>query len=131
MYEDSNEPVQVAAGILKRDSSVLICQRGINRRYGLRWEFPGGKTYPGEPLAECLVREMEEDLGISPTKYRELRKVQAVYADGGKFLITFFRITGYEGEIVNKVFENIAWAPISELRNYDLLEGTLLILPYL
>ncbi|MDH7514544.1 MAG: (deoxy)nucleoside triphosphate pyrophosphohydrolase [Bacteroidota bacterium] len=131
MYDDTNEPVRVAAGILKKDDQVLICQRGINRRYGLRWEFPGGKAYPGEALSECLVRELEEELGITPTQYKELRTLQADYPDGGRFLITFFLVHAYEGQLQNRVFEKIEWVPLSRIRSYDLLEGSLPILQYL
>jgi 8-oxo-dGTP diphosphatase len=131
MYGESDAPVRVAAGILRKDDAVLICQRGINHRYGLRWEFPGGKTYPGEPLGECLQRELAEELGIEATKFSEIKTLLASYPDGGEFLITFFHVKEYEGEIRNKVFENIAWARPGELASYDLLEGSRPILQYL
>jgi 8-oxo-dGTP diphosphatase len=28
------------------------------------WEFPGGKCHAGETLAACIVREIEEELGV-------------------------------------------------------------------
>jgi 8-oxo-dGTP diphosphatase len=131
MYGESEEPVRVAAGIIKERDTVLICQRGINHRYGLRWEFPGGKTYPGEPIGECLQRELWEELDIEATAFTEIRTLHATYGDGGQFLITFFHVTAYDGMIRNRVFENIAWVPVQELRTYDLLEGSLPILQYL
>ena len=131
MYGQSEAPVRVAAGIIKKDSDVLLCQRGINHRYGLKWEFPGGKSYPDETMAECLERELGEELGIVPLKSRELKTVQAEYHDGGKFLITFFLVTEFSGEVVNKVFERVEWVPVSKLSSYDLLEGSFPILPHI
>jgi 8-oxo-dGTP diphosphatase len=131
MFEDSDHPVRVAAGVLKKDGTVLLCQRGINHRYGLRWEFPGGKIYPGEPLTECLTRELWEELGIEPLKFSEIKTLLANYSDGGKFLITFFLVSEYEGEVTNKVFESVRWVPVNELETLDILEGSRPILQYL
>jgi 8-oxo-dGTP diphosphatase len=131
MLSETDEPTRVAAGIIRNDEHVLLCQRGFNHRYAMKWEFPGGKTIPGETLAECLERELSEELNVEPTVFKELKTVRFTYSDGGNFLITFFVITGYTGEVVNRVFEKIEWVKISDLRNYDILEGTLPILPYL
>ncbi len=128
---DSDEPVRVAAGIMRRNDEVLICQRGINHRYGLKWEFPGGKIYPGEDLRECLVRELEEELDIIPTTFRELKTIHADYPDGGRFLITFFLIQEFEGELTNRVFENMMWVPVASLAEVDLLEGSRPIIAHL
>jgi 8-oxo-dGTP diphosphatase len=131
MYEESDEIVHVAAGVLRDGDRVLLCQRGFNHRYGLKWEFPGGKTFPGESLRECLARELSEELDVEPTVARELKTIQAGYSDGGKFLITFFIVTAWAGEIRNNVFENIAWVPIADVPSYDVLSGSLPILQYL
>ncbi len=130
MY-DHEELVTVAAGVLRRDGKVLICQRGINHRYGLKWEFPGGKAIQGERMTECLERELEEQLDIRPVKAKELRTIQATYPDGGKFQITFYLVTSWEGEVSNNVFENIAWVTLDDISNYEMLQGSLPILPFL
>lgn len=131
MLEESDESVRVAAAIIKKDNRFLLCQRGINRRYGLKWEFPGGKTYPGEPLAECLSRELEEELELEPTVFKELVTLRTTYSDGGNFLISFFLVTKYGGELKNNVFEKIEWVQFDEIEKYDLLDGTRPVLRYL
>ncbi len=54
----------VSAAVLRRDGRVLICQRPEDKLLGGLWEFPGGKQEGGETLAECLRRELHEELGI-------------------------------------------------------------------
>lgn len=131
MFDDKDELVRVAAAVIRDGEKVLICQRGINHRYGLKWEFPGGKTLPGEPLRECLERELWEELDIEPVRPKELRSIQVSYGDGGNFLITFFLVTEYTGDIRNKVFESINWVAPAEIPSFEMLEGSLPILPYL
>lgn len=54
----------VTAGIIRRNGRFLIAQRPAGKLLGGLWEFPGGKREPGETLAECLRREIREELGI-------------------------------------------------------------------
>ena len=57
------EIIEVAAGVVRRaDGRVLICRR-TGRLEGL-WEFPGGKLEPGETPAQCLQRELMEELEL-------------------------------------------------------------------
>jgi A/G-specific adenine glycosylase len=52
----------VTAAVIRRDNHVLICQRPLNGLLGGMWEFPGGKLHEGETLADCLRREIAEEL---------------------------------------------------------------------
>ena len=60
--------IQVSGGIVyNQEGRILICQRGEGRRNGLLWEFPGGKNEPGESPAECVRRELMEELQLPVT----------------------------------------------------------------
>ena len=56
--------IEVAAGLVFRDGKLLITQRHAKDHLGGLWEFPGGKRRPEESFADCLVRELHEELGI-------------------------------------------------------------------
>jgi 8-oxo-dGTP diphosphatase len=57
--------VEVAAAVIVRpDGSFLLAQRPAGKVYAGYWEFPGGKVEPGEPVADALARELQEELGI-------------------------------------------------------------------
>ena len=56
----------VAVGVVfDATGRVLVGQRVAGKPYGGWWEFPGGKFEPGENAHAALVRELDEELGIS------------------------------------------------------------------
>ena len=54
-----------AVALVDADGRVLLCQRPENKSMAGLWEFPGGKVEPGETPELALIRELEEELGIS------------------------------------------------------------------
>ena len=56
--------IEVAAGVIFRSGRLLLTQRRAQDHLGGLWEFPGGKREEGESYAECLERELKEELGI-------------------------------------------------------------------
>ena len=62
-----------AVGVLVRDGRVLIGLRGPHRRlYPDKWDFFGGHCEPGESVEDTLVRELNEELAVTPTAYSPL-----------------------------------------------------------
>lgn len=58
--------IEVSAGVVSdRVGRLLICKRGAGRKNAHLWEFPGGKVEAGESAAECLVRELREELSLT------------------------------------------------------------------
>ena len=55
----------VAVALVDRDGRVLLQQRCAKRQHGGLWEFPGGKLEAGETAVFALIREIEEELGIT------------------------------------------------------------------
>lgn len=55
----------VACALVDADRRVLIAQRSEGKAMAGLWEFPGGKVEPGETPEEAIIRELEEELGIS------------------------------------------------------------------
>ena len=54
-----------AVALIDPDGRVLLAQRPEGKPMAGLWEFPGGKVEPGETPEDCLMRELEEELGIS------------------------------------------------------------------
>ena len=114
--------IPVAAGILVRDERILICQRHRSDRYGLQWEFPGGKVGSGETPDQALRRELEEELAIQAEIGPEVSRVRHLYPD--RYVeVVFFRVDSFAPEPRNQVFEAIAWAGRDELPAYRFLDA--------
>lgn len=55
----------VACALVDADRRVLIAQRPEGKNFAGLWEFPGGKLEAGEGPEQALIRELEEELGIT------------------------------------------------------------------
>ena len=113
----------VTAGILTQEDRVLICQRRAGARFGLKWEFPGGKVEAGETPRQALRRELEEELGIQAEIGAEIARYEYRYPARTPILLIFFRVTRYSGEPANLDFTEIRWEARERLPHYDFLDG--------
>ena len=52
------------AVIWNDQGQILIDRRRQEGLLGGLWEFPGGKVEPAETIADCIRREIKEELGI-------------------------------------------------------------------
>ena len=79
----------VTAGIIRRGERILITKRRPEAMLGGLWEFPGGKLEPGETLEQCLLREIDEELGITIRIERPFIRVDHAYSHFRITLHTF------------------------------------------
>jgi mutator protein MutT len=114
---------EVAVGIIKSSGKYLVCQRKKDGRYGLKWEFPGGKLEPGETVEQCLRRELQEELSIEITSILNIQTESAYYEDGGMFNVSYCSVAGFNGIPQNNVFEQIRWVTLDEMKKMDMLDG--------
>ncbi len=118
-------PLLVSAALIVQDGRVLIGQRRKGDRHSLKWEFPGGKVESGETPQQGLVRELREELCIEATVGAEVARYQHDYPGGTSVLLLFYAVTQFLGEPASLVFEQIKWASLESLPEYDFLDGDL------
>lgn len=73
--------VEVAAGLVFRESKLLISRRHPATHQGGLWEFPGGKREPNETFEACLARELMEELGIEVAVGRLVESLTHAYPE--------------------------------------------------
>jgi 8-oxo-dGTP diphosphatase len=104
---------------------VLICQRKPDQPMSLKWEFPGGKIEPGEGSEEALIRELNEELGISAEIGRRVARIRHKYRNGGTIDLQFFVVRDFRGPLQNRIFNDMRWVPMATLPEYDFLAADL------
>ncbi len=99
---------------------ILIAQRQKGRKQGLLWEFPGGKVEPGETVADCIRREMLEELGLPVTVGDFWKEVTFTYEDTGSVRLMTHWATAETQEIPYlTAHEQVAWVRPDELHGYS------------
>ena len=119
----------VAALILREQPTstreVLICQRRPDQPMSLKWEFPGGKIEAGETPEAALARELNEELGIHATIGRHVAGLRHRYRNGASIDLQFFLVREFQGELENRIFNEMRWSPLGALTAYDFLTADL------
>jgi len=121
----------VAALMLRGEGAereLFICQRRPDQPMGLKWEFPGGKIEPGETSEQALFRELQEELGIDAAIGERITTIRHTYRNGGAIEIEFFLVRSFANELVNRIFEQMRWSPVSKLPEYDFLAADLTLI---
>ncbi|HEX7078243.1 MAG TPA: (deoxy)nucleoside triphosphate pyrophosphohydrolase [Candidatus Eisenbacteria bacterium] len=119
---------EVGAGIVWDGSRVLIARRQDHDHQGGLWEFPGGKRNAGESLAECLRREMLEEIALDVEVGPLWRALTHVYPDR-RVSIYFHLCTARGGEPRPIECAEIRWVPPEALTVLPFVEGDVLVLP--
>ena len=115
-------PIDVVAGVIRRDGLLLISQRMAEDTLGGYWEFPGGKVDPGEALTDALRRELREELGIETEIGAEIQRTVHPYPDRDVRLY-FFEATIIAGEPQKLEVADFRWVRMEELMNYQFPEA--------
>ena len=107
----------VAAAVIERDDAFLMTRRLQGTHLAGAWEFPGGKCEPGESLAECLIREMHEELDVVCRVGEEVFVVTHPYED--RVVELHFFACEIDGAPAARLGQEMQWVPRGQLRTLE------------
>ena len=121
-----------AAALVDEDNRVLVATRPGSKSMAGLWEFPGGKVEPGETPEACLIRELDEELGIltRPACLAPLTFASHAYPSF-HLLMPLFICRVWEGEPTAKEGQEIRWLRPRELFTLPMPEADRPLLPFL
>ena len=112
--------IDVTCALIRNDEGlVLAVRRGPAIANAGKWEFPGGKTRAGEDHEDCIIREIDEELGINIIITGRLDVVEHDYGDRQIRLIPFLCDTLASRPELRE-HDEYRWMKPEELVNLDM-----------
>jgi 8-oxo-dGTP diphosphatase len=97
-----------------RDGHILL----IDKKTGLgagKVNGPGGRIDPGETPREGAIREVQEELCVTPTGVKEAGELYFQFVDGYSLHGTVFTAAGFDGELCETREAAPRWTPLAEI----------------
>lgn len=107
--------VRVAVAILQTEQGeILLASRPQGKGWAGWWEFPGGKIEADETPEQALSRELQEELGVTPTHIQPWRIKRFDYpathdAEAKTVLLHFFFVSQWTGNLTPLESQKISW----------------------
>lgn len=106
--------------LLKKNNEILLLKRSATNRFAPNhYSLPGGRVEKNETFRQALVREVQEELGISIDE-SQLTFVHSFYKKGteNELAAFVFECHQWQGDIVNKEpakHSQFEWVDINNL----------------
>ena len=119
---EAREPAKtVGALFVGSDGRVLLGLRSPSKKvWPSHWDTIGGRVEACESLEQALVREIQEEVGVTPTEYRLIATVRErqpeIYGDA---LHHVYAVTAWQGGDPANVCDEhteLKWFTVSEMR---------------
>lgn len=111
--------LQVTAAVIQKNEKFLLAKRPPEGLLGGMWEFPGGKQEPRETLPQTLIREIQEELGVKIIVGNLIGEYLHAYTHY-KISLFAFSCQLVTDQLQLNFHTDIAWVPLSDLKNYPM-----------
>ena len=111
----------VGALFINQDGKVLLGLRAAWKKvWPCHWDTVGGRIEAGESLDQALVREIQEEVGVTPVCFRLIATVRErrpdIYGDALHHIYAVTRWQGGEPANVCDEHSELRWFSVGEMR---------------
>ena len=110
-----------ALGILFRNGQILLGKRSKHRTsYPNVWDMIGGHCENAEIPKQTLVRELQEEIGVTPIQFEHIK---TLFDSNNDHTYYVFAVTDWKGEpesLQPEEHEMIGWFSINEALELEL-----------
>jgi 8-oxo-dGTP diphosphatase len=113
-----------------RDGEILL----IRKRRGLgagKINGPGGKLEPGESARAAAIREVQEEVGVTPVGVSQRGELSFQFVDGYGIHVTVFSASDCTGKAVTTDEAVPLWTPVSQIPYHEMWVDDEIWLPWL
>lgn len=111
------ETQQTTLVLILQNKQILLAEKkrgfGVGKINGI-----GGKVEPGETIEQGMIRETQEEIGVTPTEYKHVADIN--FKLGGfdatkQIAMAVYIAKNYEGEIIETEEMRPTWFNIDEI----------------
>lgn len=113
-----------------RDDEILL----IRKKRGLgagKINGPGGRLESGESPLEAAIREVQEEVGVTPNQISEHGELCFQFVDGYGIHVYVFSAAGCSGEVCETDEALPLWTPLAKIPYHEMWPDDAIWLPWL
>ena len=110
---DRTERAELTVLCLIEKGSAILLQNRVKKDWR-GYTLPGGHIEPGESIVDAVVREMQEETGLTVLDPR-LCGVKQFPIEGGRYLVFLFKARSFTGTLRASEEGSVEWIERSEL----------------
>lgn len=124
----NKEIIHVAVGIIRNPQyQIYVTQRSKDSDFAGFLEFPGGKVEAQEASAGALIRELKEEVGITPIQYHLYEQLCFDYPHKSVKL-DFYLVTEWKNQPFGKEGQKGLWIELNSINATQFPEANLTVI---
>lgn len=99
--------------------NVLVEEKLVQNSKGLI--FPGGHVESNESVVDSMIREIQEETGLTISNLQFCGIKDWIEFDGSRYMVFLYKTNTFSGNIQSSAEGEIFWMPLEELKQKETL----------